>query len=199
MREYRVSSGVGTMLTAQPQFNEKKATEVAARLVALNGGEMNYTLLIKLMYLIDREALIRWGFSLTDDSYFSLAKGPVLSSTLNAIKGERDSQFWASFIEKSSSTNVQLKQEFLPERVSKAEDRLIVEIFTEYGHMELWKELIDGHMHKLPEWTDPGTSSIPISYQEILKAAGKTEEEIQHLESEWANAATISQLSSDFK
>lgn len=38
-------------------------------LVERNGGRINYTKLIKLLYLADRKALINWGFTITGDSY----------------------------------------------------------------------------------------------------------------------------------
>ena len=46
-------------------FNEAKATQAAARLLFLRGGTMSYVKLIKLLYLADREALIRWGRPVT--------------------------------------------------------------------------------------------------------------------------------------
>ena len=39
-------------------------------------------------------------------------------------------------------------------------------------------------VHKLPEWTDPHGSAIPITYKDILKAVGKDDGEIQEIESE---------------
>ena len=43
------------------RFNERRATEAAARFLKLRGGRMSYLKLIKLLYLLDREALLRWG------------------------------------------------------------------------------------------------------------------------------------------
>ena len=66
----------------QLPFNEAKAAQTAARLLKLRGGRMSYLKLIKLMYLIDREALLRWGRPVTTDCYVSMDKGPILSRTL---------------------------------------------------------------------------------------------------------------------
>jgi len=49
---------------------------------------MSYLKLIKLLYIIDREALLRWGRPLTGDRYVSMDHGPVLSQTLNLITEE---------------------------------------------------------------------------------------------------------------
>lgn len=43
------------------RFDEMKATQAAALFLELAGGRENYTKLIKLLYLLDREALIRQG------------------------------------------------------------------------------------------------------------------------------------------
>jgi hypothetical protein len=49
------------------RFNERRATEAAARFLKLRGGKMSYLKLIKLLYLLDREALLRWGRPVTTD------------------------------------------------------------------------------------------------------------------------------------
>ena len=51
------------------RFNEKKATQAAARFLRLCKGCMNYMKLIKLLYIADREALLRWGRPITTDAY----------------------------------------------------------------------------------------------------------------------------------
>jgi hypothetical protein len=62
-------------------FDERKATEAAAYLLRLRGGRMSYLKLIKLLYLADREALSRWGFSVTNDRHVSMPHGPHASWT----------------------------------------------------------------------------------------------------------------------
>ena len=57
------------------KFNEKKTTQVAALFIKKHGRPLNYTKLIKLLYLTDREALSRWERPLTGDSYVINAKG----------------------------------------------------------------------------------------------------------------------------
>ncbi len=60
------------------RFNEKKTTAVTALLLKLNGGAINSAKLLKLLYLTDREALLRWRRPLTGDDYVSTSNGPVL-------------------------------------------------------------------------------------------------------------------------
>jgi uncharacterized phage-associated protein len=66
-------------------FDESKATEAAAFLLSRSDQTMNYMKLIKLLYLADREALIRWGRPISTDRYVSMKHGPVLSNVLNLI------------------------------------------------------------------------------------------------------------------
>src|SRR5689334_6775712 len=88
------------------RFNEAKATQAASRLLRLRGGPMSYIKLIKLLYIIDREALIRWGRPVTTSRHVSMPKGPVVSQiydliTEEAIPGEET--LWRKYI----STNRQ--------------------------------------------------------------------------------------------
>src|SRR5438094_5768402 len=66
-------------------FNERKAAQAASRLIQQSGGEMNYLALMKLLYLVDREALIRFGRPVTGDRVVSMKHGPVLSRIYDLI------------------------------------------------------------------------------------------------------------------
>lgn len=68
------------------RFNERRATEAAAKFLKLRGGRMSYLKLIKLLYLLDREALLRWGRPVTTDRYVSMDNGPVVSRIYDLIR-----------------------------------------------------------------------------------------------------------------
>ena len=86
------------------QFDETKATQVAAYFFSLRGGQMHYIKLIKLMYMADREALLRWGVPITRDRYVSMDNGPVLSRVLNLITEDRPKPVWSQFIRPPSAS-----------------------------------------------------------------------------------------------
>jgi uncharacterized phage-associated protein len=162
------------------RFREVKTTQVAARLLELRGGRMSYLKLIKLLYIIDREALLRWGRPVTGDRYISMDHGPVLSQTLNLITEEPrpdEHTSWAEHISPPENFEVHLKNSAATGELSDAELRLIDEIFDRYGRMNRW-DLVD-LVHLFREWQDPEGSAIPIQYCDILKAGGKTEGEIE--------------------
>ncbi|HUB66497.1 MAG TPA: type II toxin-antitoxin system antitoxin SocA domain-containing protein [Candidatus Methylacidiphilales bacterium] len=77
---------------------------------------------------------------------------------------------------------VELKAAAQRDEVSDAEVALLEEIFQKYGAKSRW-ELVD-LTHQLPEWQDPQGGAIPITYWDILKAAGKTDLEAAAIEGE---------------
>lgn len=179
------------------EFNEAKAAQAAAYCLRLRGGEMNYMKLIKLLYLADRKALDNWGRPITTDNYVSMRHGPVLSRILNLIRlgPETDTVSpWTQIISKPRNYAVSvLCAEGPPDdELSQAELDLIAEVFAEHGSKSP-RSLVN-FVHNLPEWKDPGTSSIPIEYADILKALGKDNEEIALIEGELAATSKLDRL-----
>ena len=163
-------------------FSEVKTTQVATRLLQKRGGEMSYLKLIKLLYLIDRAALDRWGRPVTFDDYYSMEHGQVLSRTLDLINdedvppGQTDPSFWHQHISAPSNHEVKLLQEAPIDELSRVEIALIDEIYAEYGQFSRW-QLRDLH-HTLPEYKNPGKGHIPTEMETILQALAKTKDEI---------------------
>jgi uncharacterized phage-associated protein len=161
------------------RFDEAKATQLSALILKKRGGKIHYIKLIKLLYLIDREALLRWGIPVTTDHYVSMDHGPVVSNIYRLIVEERQKPHWAKYISQPlGDYEVQLLDDNIStDLLSKAEEKLIQEIYEKYGYRNRW-DLIDNVMHSLPEWTNPHGSSIPIHIKDILVASGEGEEEI---------------------
>jgi uncharacterized phage-associated protein len=163
------------------RYREDKATQAAARLLWRRGAPMSHLKLIKLLYLVDREALIRFGRPVTGDSYVSMPHGPVLSSTLDRInQGEyyRDG-YWGRHIAPKQDHQVALRGGVPNDQLSRAEEELIDEVFEKYGRMRRW-DLVE-FTHTLPEWHDPQGSSHPIDPAEILRDAGYSDDDIRDI------------------
>jgi len=173
-------------------FDETKTTQAAARLLKLRGGRMSYMKLIKLLYLVDREALLRWGRPLTGDRYVSMDKGPVVSGTLDLINEGDAKRIWSEYISAPEGYEVSLLRDAPADELSAAEEELIEEIFRLHGHKSRW-ELVD-LMHSLPEWENPNGSAIPIEYHDILIRSGKTELEARAIEEELESLAAVQAL-----
>lgn len=167
-------------------YDPKKATQTACQLVKLAGGKINYTDLIKLLYLADREALDCWGKTITTDRVVVMDQGMVMSHIFNHIKddaAEREQrEYWSRFISDKKGYCVRLLVNDPPyDELSKREIDLLVKIFNEHGHKG--RRLNTFH-HALPEWEDPHGSSVPIHFEKILEALGKNDEEIEHIDKE---------------
>lgn len=159
-------------------FDEKKATQVAAYLLKMRGGKMSYLKLIKLLYLADREALGKWGFSITNDRHFSMPHGPVVSKTYNLMIDEDEKPFWSRYISAPMGDyELELIKDCPTDKLSRAEERLLSEVFERYGHMTRWQ--LRDLTHRLPEWQDPHGSSLPISVREILEAQDMPAQDIE--------------------
>lgn len=172
------------------RFNERRATEAAARFLKLRGKRMSYLKLIKLLYFLDREALLRWGRPITTDRYVSMDNGPVVSRVYDLIRDEPapgTDSIWRHYISTAEGWEVVLIAEPEPSKLSRAEEALIDEIYENYGKMNRW-DLVR-LSHDLPEWQDPNGSAIPIQYGDILRAGKKTESEIAAVEAELESLA----------
>lgn len=91
-------------------FDEEKATQIASKFIRLADGRLNYMVLIKLMYLVDREALLRWGSPVTFDDFYSMHKGPVLSHVLNLVtEMPEPDRYWAKCISAPERWEVTIK------------------------------------------------------------------------------------------
>jgi len=178
-------------------FNEAKVTEAAVYLLKRRGGRMHYLKLLKLLYLADRTALLKWGRPITSDRYVSMDHGPVLSVTLNLINGGYADfgEMWSNAISAKDGAEVELrnpKLDFVPNELSQAEEDLLSSIFDQYGYWNRWK-LVE-YLHTLPEWQDPNGSAIPITYRDILAAGDKKPAEISMIEEELESLAAVDNI-----
>jgi uncharacterized phage-associated protein len=157
---------------------------------------MSYMKLVKLLYLADREALLRWGRPITTDRYVSMDHGPVVSNVYEIIRSEPQpqmGQFWRRFIsEPDGNYDVSLLSSPAPSELSAAEELLLREIFTSHGGKTRWQ--LRDFCHTLPEWQDPEGGAIPIEYRDILQARGKTRAEIAAVEQDLDSLAVADAL-----
>jgi len=176
-------------------FNEAKATQAAARVLTLRGGTMSFVKLIKLLYLADREALIRWGRPITTDRYASMDNGPVVSRIYDLITDEpppNSFRIWRTFISDPEDHEVRLRGDPGSGELSRPELELIDEVFAQHGRQNRWT-VVD-YTRSLPEWTHPDGGALPIEYRDILTAAHKTEEEISSVEEALEYAALVERV-----
>jgi hypothetical protein len=177
-------------------FNETKATQAASRLLILGGGKMEYIKLIKLLYLLDRATLLKWGRPVTTDRYVSMANGPVVRRIYDLIIEPPDPAaelIWRRYISPPKNYAVRLLKEPGISELSLAEDRMAAAIFRKFGAKH-WTDLIK-FSHTLPEWHNPEKRRIAeITITDILKAGKKTDSEIEEIESELESLAVVERM-----
>ena len=159
----------------QLSFNEKKAAAAAGVLLKQVGGRMPYMRLIKLLYLADRESLDRTGRPIIGGRYVAMKYGPVLSEVLDLVKDEGGS-LWSEFIQ-TDRFDVVLAGEPDLGPLSQVEIDLLQEAAQLCEKLDQWK--LADLTHTFPEWKDPGTGAFDIAPEEIFRALGKTDEEIE--------------------
>ena len=180
------------MSTSKLKFNEQKATQAVALLILLSDGSRGYKALQKLIYTVERESLVRWGTSLTSDTYASMDNGPILSTILDLMRGRASGiGYWSKYI-KEHGGFLTLNENPGTDSLTAAEEALLKEIFEKIGHMPT-KELVLA-THAYEEWEDPHGSSKPIDVSEILKAGRRSPEEIEEIEEENATLAFFKSL-----
>jgi len=139
--------------------------------------------LLKLLYLADREALLRWELPITGDCFVSLDIGPVVGRIYEFLGGEpapNSARIWGRFISAPDHYEVHLLADPGSGELRAPEVSLIDEVFEQHGRNDRWS-LVE-YTRALPEWTYPNGSALPIEYRDVLKSAGKTEAEISRIE-----------------
>jgi len=177
-------------------FDIEKTIAAVAYLVQKEGGELDVFLAIKTLYVADKDALIQWGKTITGDSFVSMDKGPVVSSTYNLFKGEgseSNQAIWNAHITERMNHTVRLLHDVdlgvLSEREVEALDSARLQIKS----MPPWR--VARWLHdNCPEWQNPHGSSVPIDPSQILRLAGKTEEEIRKTEEANAEVRLLNYL-----
>ncbi len=170
------------------KFNEIKTTQAAALFLKKDGGKMSYMKLIKLLYLVDRQALMLWERPLTGDTYFSMKHGPVLSNVLDIINNggdPEDNSYWYKYISQPNN-NCEIKLNELPETdtLSQRELELIDELYEEFKDFDRW-EMVKLCHEMLPEWEDVERNTRKlIEIDNILEKVDKSPDEIKAIDEE---------------
>ena len=170
-------------------MNIDKLIQIVGYILSKNAASINYTKLIKLLYLADRQAIKESNVSITGDKYYSLDNGPVLSGLYDLIKGtypdSASQNLWNIRFAKDGYNIVLLTDRLPFSKLSDFEKSILDEIDTRYKDAS-YSEMID-IVHDsavCPEWQNPYGSRIEIEKKTILEKLGRTPEEIDFILSE---------------
>lgn len=168
-------------------FDEARTAQAAAYLVSLEGGDMNYLKLMKLLYLSDREAFTQTGLPISGDRWVSMPHGPVLSTTLNLIRDRsadlRVGSPWHDLLLTHAERRSVTLKAGVPEldELSEFHVSILNDVYGKFGHMTPFN-LRDWTHQNLPEYKDPEGSSLPIEPRCVLEAAGVPGDAIEQIE-----------------
>ncbi len=156
-------------------FREDKTTQMAARLLTLADGRLPYIHLMKMLYIADKQMLVQWGKPIAYDRWYFLRHGPVLGATLDLIKSEASPPTcWSAHIA-TDGYDVVLVADPGDDDLSRAEDAVILQTFREWAHKD-WRDVVK-ETHGFPEWSDPGHTLRPVSYDTVLAVSGFSQED----------------------
>jgi hypothetical protein len=158
-----------------------KLLQLAGAFLRAAGGTMEYTKLLKLMYLLERQGILDTGEYICGDIFYPLPLGPVPQYLLNCIRGDADNPNWDAHFE-VDRYDVRLKDNPGDQLLSAYEDDLVAALTQEHQHRNYWAMI--QFTHRLPEWKTlsqrPTFSAITIP--DILLAEGYTPEEAMETE-----------------
>jgi len=159
-------------------FDQAKAAQAAGVFLHLAGGRLHYMVLIKLLYLADRESLLRNGCPITQDTYYTMKTGPVLNSVhdllTHALTGEGGD--WSKSISRPSIYEVGLSSDPGSDLLSKTEQEIIRNVFKKYRiYIRRPAEFVKLLHQILPEIVKVEDGSVPLETASILQAQLKAE------------------------
>lgn len=144
---------------------------------------LNYTKLIKLLYLADRKAIDETDSSITEDRYVAMNNGPVLSELYDLIrnrdvKNKKHQDEWNKYFQKDDN-NITVKNENISDdKIPLYAFNILDEIDEKY-HNYNYGHMINVVHEECPEWEYPKGTSIPIKKEKILKHLGRNETQIK--------------------
>lgn len=156
-------------------FDFAKTLQAVAYLLAKTPNRrMNYTKLIKLIYLADRQSLRDTGEPMTGDIVWAMDNGPVLGRLYDLIKDVTPLQRWWDVIRREGYEIV-LCADCGHDCLCEYELETLDALWAQYRYAS-YTDVID-FTHTLAEWREnepePGSrKAIPLD--DILKAVGRS-------------------------
>lgn len=175
-------------------FLPDKILQEVIYLLSVNNNRMNVLKLMKELYLADRASIAERDSSISGDNFVSMPHGPVLSKTLNMLN-DIPYNVWGNFLDKVEAPyhyDVVLKKEIDCDRLSTKDKKYLLAVASEFKGSTPFE--LEEYTHTLPEWVDPKGSSQKIRFSTVMKALGKTDEEISEAKALYDHLEELSSL-----
>jgi len=177
------------------QYNEKKATHVAAFFLSQADGRMQILKLMKLMYLSERASFESLGEPMIGDRLVSMDHGPVLSRTLDHMNRLIPSDKWDELIGSREDHYLALKKNIKNPYtelglLSEAETKILDSVWTKFGKLNGF-DLANLTHEICPEWEDPKGSALAIPHMRLLRFLGYSADTAAELDKRFDCQETI--------
>lgn len=167
-------------------MNIEKLIQIVAYILKKNKGRINYTKLIKILYLADRKSIEKTGWSITGDSYVCMNYGPVLTNLYKLIKDNHINMIsqakWDScFL--VDSRDLVAKTLMIPFGILSDNEIDILDETESRYHNFSYSQMIDVVHDKniCPEWEKPIDKPTELTKEKIMRTLGFSEETINYL------------------
>lgn len=159
-------------------YEPKKAAQLIAYLILRSGGDrLNVLKTIKLVYLVDRESIQRFGFPVLDEKRCSMPHGPVNSSTYGYAAGDYNPEGtgWSDYLRDRENHMIALARDAITlddlDELSDADIECADAVWDRFGGFDHWRLRDWTHdARNIPEWEDPNGGSTIIPLQRIINA-----------------------------
>jgi uncharacterized phage-associated protein len=150
---------------------------MVARILQRSGGKTSYLRLVKLVYLADRESIVKRGIPIAGGSYFLMRKGPVIGEIMNFAK-QRNAPNWRETISVRRGHEIALKTIPTFHLLSPRELQIVDEVVAQHAHQDV-DELVQWCHDNCPEVENVTAGRREISIEQILSAERLSPDRIQ--------------------
>lgn len=171
----------------------KKATQAVARLIEKSGAPIDYLRLSKLVYLADRESILRRGVPIVGGHYFSMRKGPTIGEVMDFVN-RRNAPQWKEMISPRFVNEIRLLGKAEYGALSQSELNILDSVVAQHSQSTT-EELVEWCHQNCPEYEQvPPGKRKPIEVESILKGAKKGKRQIQKILQEAAEIEEMDEL-----
>ena len=161
-------------------MRERQAAQLAAAFVLRARRPVGVVKLVKLMYLVEREAMRRSVFPIVFDDIYAMRMGMALSRTFNLMKrkaGTPTNGEWERHIAPPSHRGIDVRRGVTDrslDSLSPDDIEVIDYVWEHYGNKSR-DELVHGVHHGFAEWIqhweaqDRRTSAVKIPYEQLYE------------------------------
>ncbi|MCY4011987.1 MAG: DUF433 domain-containing protein [Gammaproteobacteria bacterium] len=180
-------------------MRERQAAQMAVAFIRKANAPIGKLRLVKLMYLAEREAMLRYLLPIVEDDVCAMQRGMALSATWRLARGARSPMptgDWGGHIvqtDRGLSVRKGVSVQSL-DGLSDDDLHVIQQVWDDYGAMSQ-DELVHDVHHKLPEWDvywnakGRRSGSVTIPYSDLYQTiCGVDEAEARFLTEQYRSA-----------